>query len=48
MIYSKPEILVLGEASLVVQGSADKSMPNYDDSPATDPRVVFPAYDLDD
>jgi hypothetical protein len=45
MNYSKPEVKTLGQATTVIEGTAQKIPPNFLDGVL--PHVV-PAYDLDE
>jgi hypothetical protein len=47
MNYSKPEILILGDASRIIQGVHDKSVETISDSPQ-DGLQTLAAYDLDE
>ncbi len=48
MAYSKPEVLVLGDAIRVIQGTHDKSAQQISEAPIVPPLQSSAAYDLDE
>ncbi len=49
MTYNKPDVLVLGDATRVIQGIHNKSAQQISDAPILNPPMqTSAAYDLDD
>lgn len=48
MTYNKPEILVLGQAALAIQGSTNKGWMELDGDGSGEHNAVSPASDLDE